>query len=422
MTRRIVVPLPGVDSQSQAPGRGGAAGRESAPGKGGAARHGPASDADALDGRKAAVLKAVVNEYVRTAQPVGSGHVVGVPGLQVSSATVRAEMLQLEHEGDLTQPHTSAGRIPTDKGYRFFVDELGQPGQLRSGQRNEVRQFFASVSGGLEDMLESTSKLLARLAVCTAVVVEPPHEQATVRGVQVVGLHGNVGLVVAILSDGAIERRTTELPDGFEPGDLAAASARLSELMVGRSLGSAASWQPVGTRAASEGIPGEGGRRDAMLERILARAVEALAADSGEHGVEAHQVFVGGASRAAEIFDAVDTVRAVLQVLEHQYLVVTLLRSIIDGGLSVAIGSEHGYEPLAACSLVVAPYTFEGGATGTVGLLGPTRMDYRRAMATVAAIGSELSERLGDRGKSGAGESSFGERGSLERGSSASGA
>src|SRR5450631_1855614 len=141
--------------------------------------HAPPGDSD-LDARKAAILNAVVTEYIGSAQPVGSQHVVDAPGVSVSSATVRSDMAALERDGYLTQPHTSAGRIPTDKGYRFFVDTLGAPGALGPVQRQEVRRFFAHVHGAVEYLLGHTSGLLANLTDYAAVVVGPTHDSATI--------------------------------------------------------------------------------------------------------------------------------------------------------------------------------------------------------------------------------------------------
>src|ERR1700676_1499127 len=173
---------------------------------------GPPPDHGDLDVRKAAILNAVVTEYIASAQPVGSQHVVDAPGVSVSSATVRSEMAALEREGYLVQPHTSAGRIPTDKGYRFFVDHLGRPGTLGPHERHEVRKFFAHVHGEVEDLLGRTSGLLAGLTDYAAVVVGPKHESATIRSVQLVGLSPRLALLVVVLSDGAVEKRTIDLP------------------------------------------------------------------------------------------------------------------------------------------------------------------------------------------------------------------
>src|SRR3954447_16089260 len=184
-----------------------------------------------LDERKAAILRAVVEEYIETAQPVGSGHIA--PTVNVSSATVRNDMVALEHEGYLRQPHTSAGRVPTDKGYRYFVDTLRAPGQLGTGQVQQVRSFFAKAHGELEQMLHDTSRLLSDLTEHTAVVIGRPAETATIRSVQLVGLGSDIVLAVLVLSNGAVEKRTIEV--GTEVGDdrLAAATAHLSRHLVG---------------------------------------------------------------------------------------------------------------------------------------------------------------------------------------------
>jgi heat-inducible transcriptional repressor len=165
-----------------------------------------------LDERKTAILRAVVQEYIATAQPVGSTHVANAPGVKVSSATVRNEMAVLEQEGYLAQPHTSAGRIPTDKGYRFFVDHMGTPGRLEPVAQQQVGQFFDTTHGRLEELLHQTTNLLAQVTHHAAVVVGPRAETAVVRSVQVVSLSGRVATVVAVLSNGVVENETIELP------------------------------------------------------------------------------------------------------------------------------------------------------------------------------------------------------------------
>ena len=139
-----------------------------------------------LDERKTAILRAIVQEYIATAQPVGSSHVATSSGLQVSSATVRNEMAVLEQEGYLAQPHTSAGRVPTDKGYRFFVDQMSSPGRLDEVASLRVGSFFDSAQGRLEELLHQTTNLLAQVTHHAAVVVGPRAERATIRSVQLV--------------------------------------------------------------------------------------------------------------------------------------------------------------------------------------------------------------------------------------------
>lgn len=331
-----------------------------------------------LDERKAAILRAVVEEYIETAQPVGSGHVVRNAGMAVSSATVRNEMAVLEREGYLVQPHTSAGRIPTDKGYRFFVDQLTGPGVLGPTQRQAVQDFFSTAHGELERKLQHTSQLLASVTDYAAVVIGPVHEAATVRTAQVVGLAPRLALVVAVLSNGSVEKRTLELAEVVDDAQLAVASTWVASIAAGRT---------IADLAAQADPPPTGEAADA----VTLAALKALGTVDDE---EPDHVFVGGVARMAGAFDAVEAVRQVLTTLEQQYVVVTLLRDVLARGLSVAIGAEHGVVPLAQCAVVVSPYEIEGEAAGSIGVLGPTRMNYSQALAAVAMVSQRLGRHL----------------------------
>jgi heat-inducible transcriptional repressor len=333
-------------------------------------------DCQVLDERKTSILRAIVQEYITTAQPVGSTHIAHAPGVLVSSATVRNEMAVLEQEGYLAQPHTSAGRVPTDKGYRFFVDHITTPGHLDSVASQRVGLFFDTAHGRIEELLHQTTNLLAQVTHHAAVVVGPRAEKATVRSVQVVGLSARHALVVAVLSNGTIDNQTIELDGDTSEARLSAASAHLQKMMRGRPL---------------EGSDDALASGDAAVDALCVVARQAL-----RQGGNDEPVFVGGASSMARAFDTVDTVRSVLRTLEQQYVVVSLVRDILDRGLSVAIGVEHGVEPLAACSVVVAPVMVEGEQVGTVGVLGPTRMDYPQALATVDVVSERLARHIGE--------------------------
>jgi heat-inducible transcriptional repressor len=331
-----------------------------------------------LDERKTSILRAIVQEYITTAQPVGSTHIANAPGVQVSSATVRNEMAVLEQEGYLAQPHTSAGRVPTDKGYRFFVDHMAAPGRLDLAASQRVGTFFDSAHGRLEELLHQTTNLLAQVTQHAAVVVGPRHERATVRSVQIVGLSARHALVVAVLSNGNIDNQTIELDNDASEFRLGAASAHLHQALLGRTV------------EAAEGVHSSG---DPAVDALCMLALGALRQSGNDE-----PVFVGGASSMARAFDAVDTVRSVLRTLEQQYVVVSLVRDILDRGLTVAIGAEHGVEPLVACSVVVAPVIVEGDQVGTIGILGPTRMDYPHALATVEVVSDRLAKHLSEGG------------------------
>ena len=330
-----------------------------------------------LDERKSAILRAVVKEYIETALPVASAHVARLSDLGVSSATVRNEMAVLEREGFLVHPHTSAGRIPTDKGYRFYVDQLRTPpGPLAPGQKRQVEAFFARAHGELEQMLDDTGRLLTNLTDCAAMVLAPGHEAASVRSFQLVTLGSRVALAVMVLSDGAVEKDTIELDAHESEALVAAASAHLAAHLVGRTPAGAASAPPTG---------------DDATDRLVARAQAAVMGSGRE---EHEHVWVGGASRISATFEAIDSVRQVLAILEQQYVVVSLLQDALRHDKLVSIGTEHGVEPLSECSVVVAPYEVSGAPAGTIGVLGPTRMNYAQAMAAVAVVSERLSRRL----------------------------
>jgi len=208
------------------------------------------------------------------------------------------------------------------------------------------------------------------------VVLGPKVERAEIRSVQIVGLSARQAMVVAVMSNGSVESEHLEFDAEVSETRLGAATVHMQRHLIGHVL------------AGAREIPLSG---DAGVDAICHKANAAL-----RHDGEDDSVFVGGASSMASAFDAVDVVRQVLQTLEQQYLVVTLVRDILDRGLSVSIGAEHGIEPLASCSVVIAPVVVDGEQLGTIGVLGPTRMDYPQALATVEVVSDRLGRRLGE--------------------------
>ncbi len=326
-----------------------------------------------LNDRKAAILAEVVREYVATAQPVGSGRVAAAAGVGVSPATVRHEMVTLEESGYLTQPHTSAGRVPTDKGYRFFVDLLRVQGtDIEAVDQATVSEFFMGIHGQLESALLRTGDVLTALTDWTSVVIGPTAEAARVRSVQLVDLSSHVVLLVAVLSNGVIEKRTLEVAPELTPEIMDEANRRLSERVVGKTLGEL------------------GDLPDAAETDPLVKAAVSALSEAGRFA----ELYVGGASRIAAAFDAVEQVREVLALLEEQIVVVSLIREVLNRGMRVAIGEETGVGSLAECALVLAPYRVEDNIQGTIGILGPTRMDYSQALSAVAVVSSRLEKAL----------------------------
>ena len=330
-----------------------------------------------LDDRKTAILRAIVEEYIATALPVGSSHIAKSNEFAVSSATVRNDMAALEREGFLTHPHTSAGRIPTDKGDRFFVDNLVPNGTLGSLEQAKVGSFFESAHFRLEETLQRTSMLLTQLTNYASVVIGPTVEIATVKSLQLVRLSSHHITVVVVLSNGAVENEQIEVGLDISDEEISLATSKLQNLMMNTPL------------------------RDVPKHRLVNRKTSDAATELSHRVLEAldrtrndETFFVGGAAQMAEAFDAVEIVRNVLHTLEQQYVVVTLVRDMLNRGLSVAIGAEHGVEPLSACSVVLAPVMADGESVGTVGVLGPTRMNYPQALATVELVSDRLGRRL----------------------------
>ena len=346
-----------------------------------------------LDDRKAAILHALVREYIETAQPVGSGRITDSPGVEVSSATVRSEMASLEQQDYLTQPHTSAGRVPTAKGYRFFVDRVcDQAPVLDPADRRQVCEFFSAASGEMSVVLSHTARLLSDLTDWTGVVVSSNPATATVRSVQLIDVATCRVMVLAVMSNGTVEKRVFDAADGTTPEVVADASRRLADRVVGCTLAELAEIGDVVGVMAGDTSAGEVGE---MFDPLLAAALEALARLL-RGALRHHEMFVGGTDKLAAAFNAVEQLCGVLRLLEQQFVVATLMREVIDSGDRVAIGAEIGLSPLSECSLVLAPYSAPGTGSGAIGVLGPTRMDYPQALSAVTVVSEQLSAALGD--------------------------
>ncbi len=333
-----------------------------------------------LDERKASVLRAIVEEYVGTAQPVGSATVARSSGLGVSSATIRNDMTILEREGYIVQPHTSAGRVPTDRGYRYFVDHFTQQRPLPPQQHLAVSDFFATTHRALEDLLHETSQLLARVTRHAAVVVGPQADQAVVRAVQLVRLHERSVLLVVVLSNGAIERHVLAL--GLDASDeaLATAAGRVDATLRGHAFGA---------------LPEVAASGDATVDAVVGETVTALRSVIGpDHRDPLYVHGVGNLAAEQEAFSTAQSAARLLEMLEQHVVVVSLVHDLLQAGLTVRIGSENQIEELRECAIVLAPYEVDGEAAGVVGVLGPTRMDYRHALSAVSAVSQQLGRHL----------------------------
>ena len=354
-----------------------------------------ATSSESLDDRKAAILQAVVNEHIETGQPVGSAHVSEAAKLTVSPATVRHDMSALERDGYLTHPHTSAGRIPTDRGYRYFVDALGRsPDRARMVEpaATQVNEFFDRAHGEIGRLLDHTTRLLSEMTEHTAVLMAPQSDTSNIRSAQLVGLgpstlpNGDAAedvLVVTVLANGTVEKVLLKLAAPLSTARLGAASAHLAAGLVGH---------PV------QNLPRLLATGDVVVDSIVDQAVASI---KTIREPATNPLLVTGAARVADSFEAMQTVRSILSVLEEQFLVVSLLRETAKSGTGISIGAEHAaddaYTALSSCSVVVAPYRIDGRIVGSVGVLGPTRMNYPQVIAAVEAVSDGLSGHLSER-------------------------
>jgi heat-inducible transcriptional repressor len=335
-----------------------------------------------LDERKQTVLRAIVTEYIARGEPVGSKRVVEVAGLDVSAATVRNEMGALEELGLIAQPHTSAGRVPTDKGYRRFVDDLRANPELDGPRRELVEELLGSAHD-VEDLLARTSTVLSQLTRLVSLVIAPAVDGSRLKLVELVTLTPGSALLLLVADTGRVEKRLVELPAGTTEADLDRVRTVLAEHVRGTRL----SGVHPAMSAIADDAPVE-------LREVLQAVTEATAPDLAEDTV--HQVFVGGqASLAGEETFERQHLSRVLQLLEERVTLARLLAdATADGEPTVRIGNENQVEDLRSTSLVAQRYQLV--TAGSLGVLGPTRMDYASVLATVRAVADQLQETLTD--------------------------
>ena len=334
------------------------------------------------DERKLDVLRAIVEDYVVTREPVGSKVLVERHNLGVSPATIRNDMAVLEDEGYIVQPHTSAGRVPTDKGYRLFVDRLAEVKPLSAPEKRAIGQFLDGALD-LDDVIDRAVRLLAQLTQQVAVVQYPSLRSSALRHVELVVVDERRLLVVIITDTGRVEQRTLPTDELLDLTVVAELRARVNAATVGLRASE--------IRARLAEMPGQFRPEDQPLVRRVAEAVTDTLEQEGEERI----VVAGAANLARTGADAVATLSPVLEALEEQVVLMRLMTEMAEDArdFAVRIGHETQYEPLAGVSIVSSGY---GGETALarIGALGPTRMDYPATIASVRAVARYLSRIL----------------------------
>jgi heat-inducible transcriptional repressor len=336
-------------------------------------------DEPKLDRRRLEVLRAIVEDYVATQEPVGSKALVERHNLGVSPATIRNDMALLEEEGYIHQPHTSAGRVPTDKGYRLFVDRLTNVKPLTQAERRAIHSFLDEAVD-LDDVVSRTVRLLAQLTRQVAVVQYPSLSRSAVRHVELVSLAPSRVMMVLITDTGRVEQRVVEV-GSIDEAALGELRARLNAQIVGRRLAEV----PGLLEDLVPWLPGE-----APAAGPAPSAVDALCAVLLEMIVEQREerVILGGTANLARFGqDFPDSIHPVLEALEEQVVLLKLLgEATAPSLLTVRIGRENDFDQLSATSVVTSGYGRGEDTLAQLGVLGPTRMDYPGTMGAVSAV------------------------------------
>jgi heat-inducible transcriptional repressor len=335
--------------------------------------------------RRFEVLRAIVADFVATQEPVGSKALVERHNLGVSSATVRNDMAVLEEDGYITQPHTSAGRIPTDKGYRRFVDRLSEIKPLSAAERRAIQSFLAGALD-LDDVLRRSVRLLAQLTRQVAVVQYPTLTRSTVRHIEVVSLTPARLMLVLITDSGRVDQRVVDLGDVIGEEAVAGIRAMFNATVAGHRLTEASAL----VAELPEQAPSE-------LREVVGTLAAVLIDTLVEHPEE-RLVLGGTANLTRNAADFPGSLRQVLEALEEQVVVLKLLASAArPGTVRVSIGEENEAEEMRSTSVVSIGYGRGETLLGGMGVVGPTRMDYPGTMAAVHAVARYVGEILAGR-------------------------
>lgn len=336
----------------------------------------------AIDARKFRILQAIIDDYILTGIPVGSRTISKKYETGLSSATIRNEMSDLEELGYLDQPHVSAGRVPSAKAYRLYVDQLLAQGRIPDGEVETIRHHFTSRARQMEDVIGHAAQVLSSLTHYTALAVSPKGKEMRIRNLQLVSVSANSALVVIVLDSGIMRDAVIRVGPDMDADTLYSISRMLTEQLSGRSLSQAR--QVVGEMAADMN----------RQNKIVAGITELM--DDMEKIHTKGKLMLGGASNILNFpeYSDVEKAKSFLSVLEGEERLLQLLEQREELAFTVSIGPETGIPELADCSLVTASYRLGDHTHGTIGVIGPTRMQYERVLGMLSAMGEQLTRLL----------------------------
>jgi heat-inducible transcriptional repressor len=331
---------------------------------------------DELTTRQQLILALVIREYISTAQPVGSKTIQNY-GLGVSSATIRNEMVVLEEFDYLVQPHTSAGRVPTELGYRYFVERLMRDTHLPLDEQRTIRHQFHQVGVDLEQWMRLAASVLARTAQTAAVVTSVRSEECRLRHLELISIHETMAMLIVVLEGGMVRQQVLPLTETMDQDTLRQSANRLNDLCVGSSV------QRVLACRSQVG---------AFEQQVLDQMGQIMTRVDDQAGLYLYRDGLVNILHQPE-FTVPESARNVVQLLEDRTLLEELLTEMLEvGGVQVVIGGEGRWNELSECSLVVSPYGVSGEAIGALGVMGPMRMPYSRAISTVRYVARLMSD------------------------------
>ncbi|MFC4305558.1 heat-inducible transcriptional repressor HrcA [Cohnella boryungensis] len=333
-----------------------------------------------LSERQRMILNAIIDDYIRSAEPVGSRSISKRGDVSFSPATIRNEMADLEEMGLLEQPHTSAGRIPSIKGYRYYVDHLVTLGVVGDGDARKLRQFFMEKMNHWEGIMEHAATIFSQMTNYTSIVLGPEMFNTTLKHFQLVPINDVSAVAIIVANTGHVEHRTITIPEGISMDDMTKTVNLLNERLTGIPFFKLKS-------VLHNEVGKELSRYVERCEEILSVVEQAIAE---EHDPK---VYLSGASNmlTQPEFKDVDKAKTILGMLEETPLLVQLFQSN-PGGIQVKIGTENSHEAINQCSLITATYTYDGQSLGTIGILGPTRMEYGKVINLLDYLSKDISQ------------------------------
>lgn len=337
-----------------------------------------------MDERKKKILRAIVQDYITTAEPVGSRTIARKFDLGISPATIRNEMSDMEELGLIEQPHTSSGRIPSDAGYRYYVDCLMEHPKLSKNEKGVIERETLKGIAEIQEVISHTSKLLSELTHLTSIVVGPQKEKSSFSQMHFLPYQPGQAIMVIVKENGVVENQIVDIGEDVTAEELQQIATVFNQKMRGHSMTEV-------KRGFLHEIYSELTRQRYLIDNAL----ELLSAVLKDTGDEKNKVYVGGTLNMLNQpeFQDVEKIKNLLQVFEEGEQIKKVLHPLADG-LTVTIGGENTLKGLQDCSIISSTFRIDGEALGMIGLIGPTRMDYSKAMAMVDYMTGTLSELL----------------------------